>query len=547
MGSLQELGSEQEVDGFISSNKNSVVVFSAHWCGPCKRSKPALEKLANEMAQDVTLSIHFGIVYENDLSDAIQKYNVKAFPTYVLYQSQKEVSRVEGANLQGVEEMVLKAGCKELTGGETLGGCNTTPLSPEEARTARLAKLGGSVPPQAAAAEQTTPMQTNEDDSKKPAVEASVTNEEDVEMKDANDASADSNVEDPTKDLDKAAIDTLTGEMGFSLLRAQKGLLNGGNQLDGAVEWLMQHQDDADIDEPIPLNSSNTTAKAQSYKCNECGKILSNMANLELHANKTGHSDFEESTCVVVPLTAEEKAAKILQIKELLQAKREEREMGEKKDDKEREQQRRFMGKEMSKTREQMEIEARKREAQLRRKEKKEYQKERARLRAELAKDKAERASNKGKKSSRLGVDGYQPDGIQYDVKTGGGDDAIDDSERQAKKAKADATKITNYIAKVASYRAGGDGGKCLKVLKAYVSNVADNPDEAKYKSIKTDNKVFKTKVKPFVGAKQLLLAVGFSPTDDGNALVLTNEATDLELLSDTKNKLIAAMEEYNK
>ena len=122
-----------------------------------------------------------------------------------------------------------------------------------------------------------------------------------------------------------------------------------------------------------------------------------------------------------------------------------------------------------------------------------------------------------------------------------------DDSERKAKKAKADSAKITNYIAKVASYRAGGDRGKCLKVLKAYASYVADNPDEAKYKSIKTDNKVFKTKVKPFVGAKQLLLAVGFSPTDDGNALVLTSEATDLELLSDTKNKLVAAMEEYNK
>ena len=165
MGALKELGSEQVVDDFISSNKNAVVVFSAHWCGPCKRSKPALEELGNKMAQDVTLSIHFGIVYENDLGDAIHKYNVKAFPTYVLYQSQKEVSRVEGADLQGVEEMVLKAGCKELTGGETLGGCNTTPLSPEEARSARLAKLGRCVPPQAAA-EQTTPMQTDEDDSK---------------------------------------------------------------------------------------------------------------------------------------------------------------------------------------------------------------------------------------------------------------------------------------------------------------------------------------------------------------------------------------------
>merc|ERR1712232_1361815 len=203
-----------------------------------------------------------------------------------------------------------------------------------------------------------------------------------------------------------------TGEMGFSLLRAQKGLLNGGNQLDGAVEWLMQHQDDADIDEPIPSNSSNTTAKAQSYKCNECGKILSNMANLELHANKTGHSDFEESTESIKPLTAEEKAEKVKKIKELLAAKRAQREEAEKVDHIEREKQRRFMGKEMKKTREEMEIKQRKNEAYLRKKEKIEARKERERIRAELTKDKAERAANKGKLHTRLGVDGYNPSAI---------------------------------------------------------------------------------------------------------------------------------------
>merc|ERR1712232_1368867 len=57
---------------------------------------------------------------------------------------------------------------------------------------------------------------------------------------------------DPTAHLDKEALDQLTNGMGFSLLRAQKGLLYGeGNTLEGAIEWLMNHQDDADIDEPI--------------------------------------------------------------------------------------------------------------------------------------------------------------------------------------------------------------------------------------------------------------------------------------------------------
>lgn len=170
-----------------------------------------------------------------------------------------------------------------------------------------------------------------------------------------------STAHDPVADLNPEFLKTLTEEMGFTLLRAQKGLLYGNNKtVEGAVEWLMIHQDDADIDEPI---STVAQPIAQSYRCNECGKVLSNVANLELHANKTGHSDFEESTELVKPLTDEEKAAKIAEIKQLLKVKRAEREDKEQKEEIDREKQRRFMGKEMLKTKEQLDAEQRKREA----------------------------------------------------------------------------------------------------------------------------------------------------------------------------------------
>lgn len=208
------------------------------------------------------------------------------------------------------------------------------------------------------------------------------------------------------------------------------------------------------------------------------------------------------------------------------------------------------MGKEMAKTKEQLDADQRKREAYLRKKEKAEFNKERQRLREELARDKAERASGKGKLSSRLGVDGYKPDGIQYDVS-----DAVAHHEGSAatatataavvhKKPKADSGNIDSYIAKVSGYKAGGDGGKCLKILKAYVSNVVDNPSEEKYKSINTENKIYKTKVKPFIGAKSLLLACGFYQNESGDALVLSEDA-DLQVLAETKAKLEAAMVAY--
>lgn len=227
-----------------------------------------------------------------------------------------------------------------------------------------------------------------------------------------------------------------------------------------------------------------------------------------------------------------------------MKAKRAEREEAEKVDDKEREKQRRFMGKEMAKTKEELEKEQRKREAYLRKKEKEDFKKERARLRQELARDKAERASHKGKLTSKLGVGGYKPDGIQYDVDGEGGDATGASDQQKQNKAKADAAKIDEYIAKVSSYKAGGDGGQCLKILKIYVSNVVDNPDEEKFKTIKMDNKAYKLKVKPFIGAKNLLLACGFSPDESGDVLVLSDTA-DRQVLTDTKAKLEAALIAY--
>ena len=217
-----------------------------------------------------------------------------------------------------------------------------------------------------------------------------------------------------------------------------------------------------------------------------------------------------------------------------------EREEAEKADDVEREKERRTMGQQAIKTKEQMEASARKLEIKLRKKEKDNYKKERARIRAALEKDKAERRANKGKLGSKLGIDGYDPDAIQYDDDT-----KEEQSPSPAKKRpKASVAKIDEYISKVSAYRAGGDGGKCLKILLAYIKNVVNNPDDDKFKHINMDNKVFKGRVKPFVGAKSLLLAVGFAPNKTGTGLDLDENANGV-VLSETKKKLEAALAAY--
>merc|ERR1711966_511996 len=99
---------------------------------------------------------------------------------------------------------------------------------------------------------------------------------------------------------------------------------------------------------------------------------------------------------------------------------------------------------------------------------------------------------------------------------------------------------------RVSSYRAGGDGGNCLKILKAYVGNVVKNPDDPKYRKINMENKAYRTKVKPFVGAKSLLLCVGFGPNDEGTAMELAVDA-DMKLLESAKEKIEAAYAAYMK
>jgi hypothetical protein len=151
--------------------------------------------------------------------------------------------------------------------------------------------------------------------------------------------------------------------------------------------------------------------------------------------------------------------------------------------------------------------------------------------------------ANKGKLHSKLGVEGYNPDAIQYDVDSGGiGEE--EDHQVHHKKIQASSAKIDDYIQKVSAYRAGGDGGKCLKILVAYVGNVVDNPEEEKFKIINMENKAYKTKVKPFIGAKNLLVAVGFKENKGGDALVLQDGASR-QILADTKQKLEAALERY--
>jgi thiol-disulfide isomerase/thioredoxin len=102
-----ELTSAETLTDFLNANEEGgcVITFSATWCGPCKACKP---RLKDEVS--VKSPVPIGYVYESDLDPEFFDVFVaiSAFPTFVFYRRGREVSRVEGADLEAVEAMILR-------------------------------------------------------------------------------------------------------------------------------------------------------------------------------------------------------------------------------------------------------------------------------------------------------------------------------------------------------------------------------------------------------------------------------------------------------
>ena len=295
------------------SQTHALVMHTATWCGPCKSCKPIFASLAAEWGSPsgglLPLPLQCATAFD-DKVDA-SACGVSAFPTFVLFDcvSKRRLGEIRGGgdlqNLRGMVEGHVKR--TEMRGESLGGGGSAKKLSREEAREKMLARLGGAAKSPEAKSENSTKSAEEKMDVDDVNVDGNVESAADSPPKPPSKVDSQMDTDDAffaqpnnERTWDAQVLETLTGGMGFSELRAKKGLMNGGFTTEGAIDWIMQHQDDKDIDDPIDFcKSVPATADgagkggiAQSYKCNECGKILSSMANLELHANKTGHSDF---------------------------------------------------------------------------------------------------------------------------------------------------------------------------------------------------------------------------------------------------------------
>lgn len=78
-----------------SQHKPILVDLWAEWCGPCRVIAPILEQLADEM--DGEIGIAKVEVDEEDNMKIAGRYQVKGFPTLILFQHGEEQARFSGA------------------------------------------------------------------------------------------------------------------------------------------------------------------------------------------------------------------------------------------------------------------------------------------------------------------------------------------------------------------------------------------------------------------------------------------------------------------
>jgi len=77
----------------LGSDKPVLVDFWAEWCGPCRMIAPALEEIASELGDKVTIAK----LNIDDNPDAPAKYGVRGIPTMILFKNGAPLSTKVGA------------------------------------------------------------------------------------------------------------------------------------------------------------------------------------------------------------------------------------------------------------------------------------------------------------------------------------------------------------------------------------------------------------------------------------------------------------------
>ncbi|KAJ9701171.1 hypothetical protein PVL29_006492 [Vitis rotundifolia] len=294
-------------------------------------------------------------------------------------------------------------------------------------------------------------------------------------------------------EVDKKLLEELEA-MGFPTARATRALHYSGNtSLEAAVNWVVEHENDSDIDE-MPLVPVNTKVEAPKPS-----------------------------------LTPEEMKIKAQELRERARKKKEEE---EKRMEREKEKERIRVGKELLEAKRIEEENERKRILALRRAEKEEEQRAREKIRQKLEEDKAERRR-------KLGLPPEDPAAVKPSA-----------SVVQEKKTFLPVKPVTKVEQMRECLRSLKQNHKdedakvkrAFQTLLTYIGNVAKSPDEEKFRKIRLTNPSFQERVGGLKGGIEFLELCGFEKIEGGEFLFLPRDKVEMAVLNSAGSELNSAI-----
>ncbi|WP_037501595.1 thioredoxin TrxA [Sphingomonas jaspsi] len=92
-------------DDVLNSDKPVLVDFWAEWCGPCRMIAPALEEIAADLGEKVTIAK----INIDENPETPGKYGVRGIPTMLLFKGGEAVAQKVGAAPRGQIQQWLEA------------------------------------------------------------------------------------------------------------------------------------------------------------------------------------------------------------------------------------------------------------------------------------------------------------------------------------------------------------------------------------------------------------------------------------------------------
>ena len=83
---------QTDVKNIIQNNPNVVIDFYAEWCGPCQTLLPTINKLAEELKEEVIIKK----VNVDDYQELAAAFSIRNIPTLIFFKEGNAVDRHTG-------------------------------------------------------------------------------------------------------------------------------------------------------------------------------------------------------------------------------------------------------------------------------------------------------------------------------------------------------------------------------------------------------------------------------------------------------------------